>query len=171
MTPEARPSRLTVSNDRDLVVFLIGMRVNSLWRVHEWLPVAAAMPRMLEELKADPSSGLLGLEARFGNPVLMVQYWESKEKLLAYAADRRGQHFPAWAEFNRRVAKTGSVGVWHETYVVPARSYECIYVNMPPFGLGRVFPRIPASHGLARAAQRLSGATGNLADAPQAAPR
>jgi hypothetical protein len=66
--------RTTVVNDRDLVVFLIGMRVNRFLRVHEWIPVAAAMRRMLVELGSNPASGLLHFEAYVGNPTLMVQY-------------------------------------------------------------------------------------------------
>jgi len=31
----------------------------------------------------------------------------------------------------------GSVGIWHETYQVARGAYENIYVNMPPFGLGK----------------------------------
>lgn len=41
------------------VVFLIGMRINSLWRVRAWLPVFIAMPRMLRELYRQPEPGLL----------------------------------------------------------------------------------------------------------------
>jgi hypothetical protein len=36
--------RLTASIDGDFVVFLIGMRFNSWWKLHRWLPVAQAMP-------------------------------------------------------------------------------------------------------------------------------
>ncbi|MGY3804503.1 monooxygenase family protein [Pigmentibacter ruber] len=30
------------------------------------------------------------------------------------------------------------VGIWHETYLASSCSYENIYANMPPFGLGKV---------------------------------
>ncbi len=32
--------RMTTSNDDDMVVFLIGMRINRLLKVHKWLPVS-----------------------------------------------------------------------------------------------------------------------------------
>lgn len=52
--------------DRDgVVVFIIGMRVNRLWEVWRWLPVFAAMPRMIIELAKDPSRGLLGRPRTF----------------------------------------------------------------------------------------------------------
>ncbi len=37
-------SRMTHDYDGDLVVFLIGMRINKPWRPDLWLPVFNAMP-------------------------------------------------------------------------------------------------------------------------------
>jgi hypothetical protein len=145
--------RMTAVRDEGVVVFLIGMRINRWWKIHRWLPVALAMPRMMRELVNRPGSGLLGWITGW---LFMVQYWESTEKLLAYASDRSGQHFPVWAAFNRKIGKNGDVGIWHETYVVPRGALENIYVNMPRFGLG-AFSRLEAAHGKrARAAGRLS---------------
>ena len=42
--------RMTVKLEGDFVVFLIGMRINRFWKFHKWIPVAAAMPKMLKEL-------------------------------------------------------------------------------------------------------------------------
>jgi hypothetical protein len=67
-----------------------------------------------------------------------------KQDLAVYAGDKNAFHLPAWREFNRRVGSNGDVGIWHETYSVPAGHYEAIYNNMPAFGLGRVLPRVPA---------------------------
>ena len=52
--------RMTARIDGDFVVFLIGLRVNKPWKIHKWLPVFLAMPRMLKELAANPESGFLG---------------------------------------------------------------------------------------------------------------
>lgn len=49
--------RMTAHIEGEIVVFLIGMRINRLWKVHKWLPVARAMPRMLAELAAAPEHG------------------------------------------------------------------------------------------------------------------
>ncbi|AJT64174.3 hypothetical protein T261_2495 [Streptomyces lydicus] len=150
--------RMTADGDGEAVVFLIGMRVNSWWAVRSWLPVFLAMPRMMKELGKERERGLLGHRLLPGLRVFgTLQYWESKEKLLAYASDQGGEHRPAWAAFNRRVrAGRGKVGVWHETYVVPAGSYESIYVNMPPFGLGAVRGVVPVGRRGERAAERLA---------------
>lgn len=145
--------RMTVRRDADIVVFLLGMRINSWWKIHRWLPLMPAMPRMLRELAQRPDSGFLGATMA---GMFMVQYWESKEKLLAYASDRSGKHFPAWADFYRRVGASGAVGVWHETYLVPRGSFEAIYVNMPRTGLGKISPLEPARGARSRAAGRFA---------------
>jgi len=128
--------RMTARIEGDFVVFLIGMRVNKPWKIHQWLPVFLAMPRMIRELQADPASGFLGHVQGFA---VMVQYWRSFEDLEAYARSRDKQHWPAWVDFNKRISNTrGDVGIWHETYKIRAGDYETIYSGMPPFGLGQV---------------------------------
>ena len=130
--------RLTANIEGTFVVFLIGMRINSLWKVRKWWPVALAMPRMLKELARHPEAGMLGGEMWFGRTTIMVQYWRSMEQLLAYAKDRESEHLPAWRAFNQSIGTSGDVGIWHETYSVSPGTYENVYVNMPAFGLGKV---------------------------------
>lgn len=129
--------RMTATLDGEFVVFLIGMRINRLWQVHKWLPLGRSMGRMLTELYANPALGLLHHEIGLGRTVIMVQYWRSMAQLLDYAKNRDAAHLPAWRDFNRRIGTGGSVGIWHETYAVRPGSYETIYTNMPPFGLGK----------------------------------
>lgn len=149
-------------------MFLIGMRVNSWWRVNEWFPAFMAMPRMLRELSMNPDSGFLSAESAFGNPTIMIQYWRSFEHLEAYAKDPKQQHRPAWAEFNRRAAKNGHVGIWHETYVVKSGEYECVYNNMPRFGLGKVGTLVPATGPRRSARERIASQTAAPRTAAQA---
>ena len=146
----------------EFVVFLIGMRINRWWKPHQWMRVALAMPRMLRELEAHRELGFLGAEQWFGRTSIMVQYWRSMESLLAYAKNRDAAHLPAWQSFNRLVGTSGDVGIWHETYRVKPGDYESVYVNMVPFGLGKVGERVDAH---AQARQRLAAprATGAIA--------
>jgi hypothetical protein len=137
--------RMTARIDGEIVVFLIGMRINRFWKLHKWLPVARAMPRMIAELAAAPEHGFLGAEQWLGNPTITLQYWRSFEELERYAKNRSAQHLPAWAAFNRAVGSGGDVGIWHETYRVRPGDYECIYNNMPLFGLARATAAVPAS--------------------------
>jgi len=137
------PNRMAAQIEGDFVVFLIGIRVNKPWKVHKWLPVFLAMPKMLKELNARPESGFLG--AILGLRVI-VQYWRSFEQLEAYARSKDRQHWPAWVSFNQRFGDSrGDVGIWHETYLVPAGRYEAIYSGMPPIGLGQASTLIPAT--------------------------
>lgn len=136
--------RMTADIDGEIVVFLIGMRINRFWKIHKWLPVARAMPRMLRSLHADRESGFLGAESWFGNPTIMVQYWRSFDDLERFAKDPSSEHRPAWAAFNRAVSSNGDVGIWHETYRVRPGDLESIYNNMPLFGLGKATRQVPA---------------------------
>jgi len=147
--------RMTAWVEGEVVVFLIGMRINRLWKVHKWLPVARAMPRMVKELETAPGHGFLSAEQWLGNPTIMVQYWRSFEALERYARNRSAQHLPAWAAFNRAVASNGDVGIWHETYRIRPGDYECIYNNMPAFGLARATAAVPASGALESAGARM----------------
>lgn len=146
--------RMYANVEGDFVVFLIGMRVNRWWKIHKWWPVAMAMPRMIKELYANPSAGFRGAQMGFGNPTIMVQYWTSFDALAAYAKNPNQTHLPAWAAFNRRAARNGDVGIWHETFQVHAGEYESIYNNMPRFGLGRVGELLPATGRRESAVQR-----------------
>jgi hypothetical protein len=140
--------RVTVDIDAEFVVFLIGMRVNKWWKVHRWFPIAVRMLRMIGEQKRDPACGLLsGQYGTVGNPIIYLQYWRSYEALEQYAHDAGKKHRSAWTEFHRSIATNGDVGIWHETYRIAPAHYECVYINMPPFGLGRTAPLIPARQG------------------------
>src|SRR5258705_6096878 len=117
--------RLCAQIDGDFVVFIIGMRISKPWKVHKWLPVLLAMPRMLKELRGKPESGFLGVQSM---GLTNVQYWRSFEALEAYARKADGEHWPAWVAFNKRMARSrGDVGIFHETYRVAAGEYEAIY--------------------------------------------
>ncbi|MBP6997502.1 MAG: DUF4188 domain-containing protein [Phycicoccus sp.] len=143
-------TRLTHAHDGDLVVFHIGMTVRRWWRVDQWAPVAAAMPRMLAELYRNQAAAQRGEEEWLGflgatqlagaQGPWIIQYWRSVEDLHRYAASSAAAHLPAWRAFNRRARTSpGSVGIWHETYVVPAGGIESIYSGLKrPLGLGAV---------------------------------
>ena len=140
--------RLTHHHDAEVAVLLIGMRVNRWWRVDLWLPTFLAMPRMLAELERNRVAagrgeaehlGYLGARTLFGaGGPTVVQYWRCTADIYRYAGSPARSHRPAWAAFNARARRAaGAVGIWHETYAVPAGAQESIYVGMPPTGLAR----------------------------------
>jgi hypothetical protein len=128
--------RVTAKIEGDFVVYLIGARINSPWKLGQLAWFLPLMGRMLRELQARPESGFLGVEAI--GITSMVQYWRSLDQLMVYARERNSVHFPAWVEFNKRIGSGGDIGIWHETYCVRAGEYECVYNNMPAYGLAKV---------------------------------
>ncbi|MFM1650582.1 DUF4188 domain-containing protein [Brevibacillus sp. B_LB10_24] len=156
MAKKVIPGRFTAQWEEPFVVFLIGMRINRLSAVHKWLPVFRAMVPMMRELYQHPESGFLGAENfLMWRGTLMVQYWKSFEQLETYA--RGGLHLEAWKKFNQSVGTDGTVGVYHETYLVEAGRYECLYNNMPVFGLAKAARHLPALGRKETARKRLGG--------------
>jgi hypothetical protein len=146
MTNPVIAGRFTAKLDDSVVVFLIGMRINRLRAVHKWWPVFAAMPKMLEELGRHPEKGMLNSRLYWsGRVILLVQYWRTFEALEAFAHSKDDPHLPAWREFNQRIGADGTVGIFHETYVVPRGNVESVFGNMPVFGLARATTHVPAT--------------------------
>ena len=121
------------------MLFLIGMRINTFWRVWEWLPAFLAMGPMIVELYKNPELGFLSARTEMaGRTITVIQYWKSLEALEAYASNSEQKKRPAWTSFYKRSTRgTGAVGIFHETYVVRPGEVESLYVDMPAdFGLG-----------------------------------
>ena len=149
--------RVSAQVDQDeFVVFLIGLRVNKPWKINKWLPVSLAMGRMLQELNAADHLGLRHVESWFGRTTIMVQYWDSFDALEAYAKQRDAEHLPAWSAFNKAVGSNGDVGIWHETYISQPGKFECVYNNMPRFGLSKAFQTVPATGSHTNAISRMA---------------
>ncbi|HEX9529613.1 MAG TPA: DUF4188 domain-containing protein [Acidimicrobiales bacterium] len=127
--------RFTADLDGDeIVVFLIGMRVNKPWKVRKWLPVFLAMPKMLRYLTEHPEKGLLGYRQGL---TVVVQYWRSFEDLDRFARNGDDPHLEPWRKFVRAVGSSGDVGIWHETFRAKVAEIETIYTNMPTAGLAK----------------------------------
>lgn len=155
------PGRYAARIEGPFVVFLIGMRVNRLLKFGKWVPVAKAMGPMLQELYANKELGFLHAETSVAwRGVTLIQYWRSFEHLHAYAHARDAAHLPAWGAFNRSVGSSGTVGIWHETYQVAAGGYECVYANMPRYGLAKAGELIPAVGRMSDAKGRMGQASG-----------
>ena len=157
---KVRTGQVTDDHEGDVVVFLIGMRVNRWHHVRAWFPVFRAMPRMLAELDREKERGLLGAWGALGpkGPVV-VQYWRDLGSLMTYAHAVDGEHRPAWQEFYRNAKKyPGSVGIWHETFGSPAGMHESVYGDMPPMGLAAATGAVPLGKRNRSARDRLVGA-------------
>jgi hypothetical protein len=152
------PGRFTAQADHPFVVFLIGIRVNRLTAFSKWLPVVQAMAPMLQTLHQHPEKGFLGGETFyrfFPMATLMVSYWRSFEDLEQFARSPSEPHLKSWQKFTRSVGNDGTVGIWHETYLVQAGQYEAVYGNMPVFGLAAATQHVPATGRRETAAGRI----------------
>lgn len=147
--------RWTAEFDGDLVVFLIGARITRLWKVRTWLPVARAMTAMQREIAQHPEIGCLQVENYGALRTISVQYWRSFEHLERFARSAEWSHLAAWRSFNRVVRDSGDLGIWHETYRVPAGASETVYGNMPVMGLAAAGRHVPMDRG-STAARRLA---------------
>jgi hypothetical protein len=145
MGKEIFNGRYTTDCDGEsFVVFIIGMRVNKFLTISKWLPVFRAMGPMIKELYQNPQWGFLHTEFTFSwRQVVLIQYWKGFDELEAYAHGKT--HSIAWKEFNQKINKNGSVGIFHETYKIEKSASEAIYVNMPKFGLSKAFSHVPVS--------------------------
>ncbi len=152
------PGRFSAYHEGSFVVFLIGMRVNNLLAVRKWTSVGSAMGPMLQNLYRHPEKGFLGGQTFFyWRGVALVQYWRSFEDLERFARNREDPHLAAWQRFNKAIGSDGSVGIWHETYLVDAGQYEAVYGNMPVFGLAAATSHVPAVGRRSTARRRLGG--------------
>lgn len=158
MVAKLFPGRYAAEATEPFVVFTIGMRFNRLFAVRKWFFVFVAFARMLRMLQEHPEKGYLG-----GRTVLlwrgisMTQYWRSFEELERFARDPSDSHLHAWRRYNKLVGTDGTVGVWHETYLVDPEKYEAIYDNMPAFGLADATAHVPAVGRRETARRRLGG--------------
>ena len=146
--------RMTHEHDGSIGVFLIGMRFNRLHRPDQWVPPFLAMPKMLTELYRNKAAAAAGeaedlgfLSARTlmgGKGVTVIQHWRSVEDIYRYASAADHVHRPAWTAFNARARKAqGTVGIWHETYAVPAGAHESVYVGTPVMGIAEATTSVP----------------------------
>ena len=84
--------KFTMRNDEEVVVFIIGMRINKRWKIRKWGQVFLAKPPMIRELHENKEElGFLSMESYFGlRTALIIQYWKSVDHLQAYA--KAGKH-------------------------------------------------------------------------------
>lgn len=156
------PGRYTaeLGPDQSYVVFLIGMRVNSFWRLNKWVPIAKTMPKMLKALSSDPSLGMLHCESFFRLCPLttcLVSYWKDFESLERFSklAGSPDSHLAVWGRFMKQVGSDGTVGIWHETYQIHPKNSESVYANMPEFGMAKAFSHVKVNPNTQSARQRI----------------
>jgi hypothetical protein len=122
------PEKMTATIDGDFVLFLIGMRFNQPWKVHQWLPVVRSMGRM-QKHHMNPAEAVQAhqdLQAKrsvavhWGTFTLTDEPLDQPPKDLALARADKGLNDTDFALF-----KIG------ETRNVPARSAPLVALSKP----------------------------------------
>lgn len=86
----------------EVVVFVIGMRINKPLKVGLWWPVFNGMGKMLKYLAERPEKGLLAYRVS-ALPPFVLQYWRSFDDLERFARNNDDPHLEPWRRFNRKV--------------------------------------------------------------------
>jgi len=150
--------RFTAQTDRPFVLLLIGMRINHLLTFSKWLPIIWAMRSMMRMLFRHPEKGFLGGHTLFHRRgVTVIQYWRSFEDVEKFARSPSEPHLDVWKKFNQAIGSDGSVGIWHETYLIEPNRCESVYRNMPVHGLALATKHVPATGCRETARRRLGG--------------
>jgi Domain of unknown function (DUF4188) len=144
MGDKPKQGRWTAEIEGDFVVFIIGAKPNSprMIRFLKDLGGSKGMKHMLDYLMEHPEKGLLGYHT-YALGAVTIQYWRSFDHLDAFAKNTDDPHLNVWRKYLKRVGKSDRTGIWHETFLVKADSFETIYSNMPPMGLGKASKLIP----------------------------
>lgn len=99
---------------------------------------------LLAELDAHPAeNGWLGgtlIQERNTSPcsnahLSIIGYFKTMDHLHAYA--HGASHREAWRWWNLNAKDMPHIGVYHETFDVPAHHWEAIYLQTPALGLGK----------------------------------
>ncbi|MGH3728022.1 MAG: DUF4188 domain-containing protein [Micromonosporaceae bacterium] len=161
-------ARMSADIEGDFAVFITGMRINNFWKVHKWWPTFKSMAPILIAVRSNPELGLLDLHSyMYPRGAVMITYWRSIEHLERFANNPEEPHKTAWRNFLSRVGTTGDVGIWHETYVIPAGHYEAVYTNIPfAAGLAAASRHVPVQEMGHTAVRRREAALRKAESAP-----
>jgi hypothetical protein len=144
------PGRFMADPPRGMVLFLFGMRANSLAAMRHWLPLWRQTQAMIREQQAHPECGLLWSTSwREGREGMVLQYWRNMEALMTYAQATQFTHAPLWKAFNHGLGDTGQIGIWHEATVIDGETpgmLHTIYRDVPARGLAAATTRVDAEH-------------------------
>lgn len=146
-----RPERTTADLDAypDLVVIYLGMRASSV----RGLRTLIGFGPKIRAAVAESPDGLLLHEnmvfSLFPPHAGMRQYWRDFDALERWA--RESPHAAWWRDF---LKDPKGAGFWHETYFRGGQ-VESVYIDMPPLGLSKFAPVVPARGSMFSARRRL----------------
>jgi hypothetical protein len=136
-----RPDGTFGSSSPSLVVFNLGVQFNhprgrmcpyGKEIAEKFVEMNNELLERREELGLISISTWTGSQPDTANNLLIKYYFKDVESIHRFAHEE--MHRRAWDWYND--VKPQHIGIFHETFVVPARSYETIYANCTPTLLG-----------------------------------
>lgn len=91
-----------------------------------------------EELGLLGMSSWQGDDRKSNNSLITTMYFKDVESVHKFAHEPL--HRQAWDWYD--VKKHSHIGIFHETFCVPAKAWETVYVNCHPVGLGRLAAKV-----------------------------
>ena len=149
----------------DLVMILLGMRVNTLTGVKTLLGFGPKIAKVGQDLPDGLLSHEIFLWSLLPPHAGIRQYWRDFAALEAWA--RTAPHREWWTAFLRN---SGGTGFWHETYFMRG-GIESVFDDIPkPIGLMRFAPRSVAKGSMFTARQRAAATNATAFAGPAPAP-
>ena len=150
----------------DLVMILLGMRVNTVTGVKTLLGFGPRITKAAQDLPDGLLSHETFLWSLFPPHAGIRQYWRDFAALETWS--RSEPHREWWKTFLR---DSGGTGFWHESYFMRG-GVEAVFDDIPtPIGLMRFAPRCAAKGSMFTARQRAAAINAaGFADRPAPAP-
>ncbi|KAK0507188.1 hypothetical protein JMJ35_010226 [Cladonia borealis] len=143
--PEADGTLPAKGGEKGVVVFIVGANYNHPLGLFApgFKQVADYFGNMWKEASSDRERwGFLGKSDAMilptpggGNALVTMSYWKSIEHLHAFA--QGPSHKLGWDWWSMTNKQWPHIGIMHETYAVPAGSWENIYQNHHPIGMAQ----------------------------------
>ncbi|KZO96929.1 hypothetical protein CALVIDRAFT_104727 [Calocera viscosa TUFC12733] len=132
-----------VPASQGVVVFMLGARINhplgflapGAKEIGDWADACyKEVQSKYDEYGCLGLSNFLGTERAAGNEILTLMYFKNTAGLHKFALSQT--HRDTWNWWLAIQKKYPHLAIMHETYDVPARSWEAIYLQMHRTGLG-----------------------------------
>ena len=145
------------SSESSFVIFIIGMRLNQIYKIWKWIPVLNSMGPMIKELYQNPQWGFLHTEVLFGwRKITLIQYWKEFDGLIDYAHgknhDSLGNHI-----IGKLIITVVLVSFTKLTKLKREHQNPSM-LNMPKTGLSQAMTHIPISQSKDSANKRMGNA-------------
>ena len=135
-------------SNQDVVVFLIGTRINHPLGLFAPGVTQLKFPEMVKDLEEHSEEyGFLGItnwinssDRTTNSELMMVCYFRNNEGLQKFA--HAPFHRDNWDWWNKNVKKHPHISIYHETYHVPKGHWESIHVNSHISGLNTTAHKI-----------------------------